>query len=186
MPFQQINLEDIIFDPDVQKLCISENFKCPNYNHSWACPPEAPYMKGEVSKYSKFFLVYIKFDLASYVKKQKQKYPYRSEQSIRNRFYMKNILRDDLEKKIDSFLEKYNNDFEEKLIFWDGHCRLCEKRDYQKCTYDDGDPCRFPNQIRYSMESVGIDVTKMVNNLDLDIEWPPVNYLYRFGLICLK
>jgi len=186
MPSQQINCDDIIFDPEVQKLCINDNFRCPYYNHSWACPPETPYMKEEISKYYKFFLVYTKFDLASYIKKQKRKSPYRSEQTIRNRFYLKNILRDELEKEINSFLEKYNRKFEEKLILWDGHCRFCEKKDYQKCTYDDGDPCRFPDQIRYSMEAVGIHVTKTVKNLDLDIEWPPVINLYRFGLICFK
>ncbi|MHA1256098.1 MAG: DUF2284 domain-containing protein, partial [Promethearchaeota archaeon] len=55
----------------------------------------------------------------------------------------------------------------------------------KKCTYDSGKQCRYPNKKRYSMEAVGIHVTNTVKNLNLDIEWPPVNYYYRFGLICI-
>jgi len=55
-----------------------------------------------------------------------------------------------------------------------------------KCTYDSGEPCRYPNKKRYSMEAVGIHVTNTVKDLNLDIEWPPVNYYYRFGLICIR
>jgi hypothetical protein len=36
------------------------------------------------------------------------------------------------------------------------------------------------------MEAVGIHVTDTVKNLNLDIEWPPTNHVYRFGLVCLK
>jgi len=185
MPYQQIDFEDIIFDPEVQKFCITEDFKCPNYNHSWACPPASPYMKKEVSKYSNYFLIYIKFDLASYVLRKKQKYLKKSEQSISNRIFRKNILRDDLEEEINNFLDKYNQKSQEKLILWDGHCRLCEINGFKKCNYDYGESCRFPDQIRYSMESVGIHVTNMVKNLGFNIEWPPIKYLYRFGLICI-
>jgi len=33
---------------------------------------------------------------------------------------------------------------------------------------------------------VGIDVTQTVRKLDIDIEWPPTNHVYRFGLVCVK
>ena len=73
MPFKEIKFEDLEFDEKVQTFCNSPEFKCPNYAHSWCCPPVAPYLEEEVSKYKKFFLIYAKFDLAAYVKEIKAK-----------------------------------------------------------------------------------------------------------------
>ena len=186
MPYQQIEFKEICFDSKVQTYCVSPGFKCPNYKHSWTCPPEAPFMEDIVSKYKIFFLVYSEFNLAEYVRDMKKKYPRRSEYKIRNSFYMKGYLRDDLEKEIFKFTENYNGNFEEKLILWDGHCRICQKFLGKSCTYSSNKPCRYPDKKRYSMEAVGIDVTKTVKQLNLKIEWPPINYYYRFGLICFK
>jgi len=186
VPFIEIIFEDLEFDKIVQTFCNSPKFMCPNYNHSWACPPEAPYMEEKVSKYEKFFLIYSKFDLASHVKEVKAKHPKRSEESIKNKFFLDSYMRDSQEKEIFQFLEDYEDPYKEILILWDGHCRLCYKREKKKCTFDSGEPCRYPDEKRYSMEAVGIHVTNTVKNLDLDIEWPPVNYYYRFGLICIK
>ena len=44
----------------------------------------------------------------------------------------------------------------------------------------------YPDKKRYSMEAVGIDVTAVTKNLNIPIEWPPTNHIYRFGLICFK
>ncbi|MCJ7648379.1 MAG: DUF2284 domain-containing protein, partial [Candidatus Lokiarchaeota archaeon] len=73
--------------------------------------------------------------------------------------------------------------YNEKFILWDGYCRICFKEG-KNCTYDDGIPCRYPDKKRFSMEAVGIDVDKTVKNVNIEIEWPPINYAYRFGLIC--
>ena len=186
MPFLEVKLEDIIFDPNVQSYCVNSNFKCPSYGHSWACPPEAPYLEHEVSTYKKFYIVYVKFDLSAYIEEIKAKNPKRSEKSIRNAFFIKNLLRDRLEQGILNFIEKRQNSYERKLILWDGFCRLCFNENDKGCTYDTGVPCRYPNKIRYSMEAVGIDVTQTVKNLDFNIEWPPNDFVYRFGLVCFK
>ena len=186
MPFKKIDLKDIVFEPEVQKYCVNPNFTCPNYGHSWTCPPEAPYMEEKVSKYNEFYLTYLKFDLVAHVKEQKIKYPRRSEKSIRNKFYMKHYLRDDFEREILKFLDNYSGNFKEKLILWDGHCRICSNKKDKGCTYDSGNPCRYPDKKMYSMEAVGIHVSKTLKNLNLGLEWPPINYYYRIGLICLN
>lgn len=185
MPFLEINLNDIIFDSKVQTYCISSNFKCPNYGHSWACPPEAPYLEKEISKYEKFFLVFTKFNLIDFVEKEKVKQPNKTENSIKTAFFMKNLLRDILEQEIMLFLKKKIT-YKEKLVLWDGFCRLCSNKKDKGCTYDAGDPCRYPDQKRYSMEAVGIDVNKTVTNLNFNLEWPPNEFVYRFGLVCFK
>ncbi|MFX1308960.1 MAG: DUF2284 domain-containing protein, partial [Promethearchaeota archaeon] len=63
MPFLEIKFDDIIFDPIVQTFCVNPNFKCPSYAHSWACPPEAPYLEQEVSQYKQFYLIFVKYNL---------------------------------------------------------------------------------------------------------------------------
>jgi predicted metal-binding protein len=186
LPFIDVPREKIIFDPKVQTYCINSIFKCPNYSHSWACPPEAPYLEKEISNYKKFFLIYIKVDLISYIEKQRIKYPKKSEKKIRNALLMDNLLRDRLEKEILTFIENPPIIFKEKLVLWDGFCRVCYNEKDKGCTYDKGVTCRYPDRIRYSMEAVGIDVTKTVKGLNFNIEWPPINYIFRFGLICLK
>jgi len=186
LPYLEIELVDIIFDPKVQTYCMNPNFTCPSYGHSWACPPEAPYLEEEISNYQKFYLIYVKFNLKEYTQKVKVRHPKRSEKSIRNEFFMKNLLRNKLEKEVNGFIEKFQFHNEEKLILWDGFCRVCYNKQDKECTYDSGDPCRYPDKKRYSMEAVGIDVTKTVNNLKFNLEWPPNDYVYRFGLVCLK
>jgi len=186
MPFVEIEFGDIVFNPKVRSYCINSDFQCPNYAHSWACPPEAPYLEELVSQFRKFFLIYVKFDVEKYVKKIQIRHPKKSEISIRNALYMKNLLRNELENEILGFIKDYSEKFEDRLILWDGFCRLCYNDKELGCTYDSGKPCRYPNKIRYSMEAVGIDVNKSVRKLNFNLEWPPVKFLYRFGLICLK
>ncbi|MFW9941430.1 MAG: DUF2284 domain-containing protein [Candidatus Thorarchaeota archaeon] len=186
MPFLEIKLGDIIFDPKVQTYCINPNFRCPNYGHSWACPPEAPYLKEFVSKFKEFFLIYYELNLNTYLKEEKDKNEDLSEESIKNELYTAGFLRNKLEKEIYMSLEENQGKYKEKFILWDGYCRVCSNKEDKGCTYDSGKPCRYPNKKRYSMEAVGIDVTTTVNNLKLNIEWPPINYVYRFGLICFR
>ncbi|TXT57173.1 MAG: hypothetical protein BAJALOKI1v1_1850009 [Promethearchaeota archaeon] len=186
MPSIEVMYKDLTFDKRVQTFCINPQFRCPNYGHSWACPPEAPYMENNLLRYSKFFLIYAKFNLAAYVEKQKRKHPKRSRKQIRNRFYTKSLLRDELEQEVIHFLKEYSESYDQCFILWDGHCRICEQKGYTGCAYDQNSPCRFPEKMRYSMEAVGIHVTNMVKNLNLPIEWPPQNFSYRFALICLR
>ncbi len=186
MPFLEIRFKDIIFDPKVQTYCINSNFKCPSYAHSWACPPETPYLEQELSQYIKFYLIYIKFNLASHIENIKIKNPKRNEKSIKNNLFMKNLLRDKLEQEINWFIDRYQNSYDVQLILWDGFCRLCFNEKNEGCTYDKGDPCRYPDNIRYSMEAVGIDVNQTVKNLNFNLEWPPNEFVYRFGLVCFK
>ncbi len=186
MPYLEIKLVDIFFDPKVQTYCVNPNFKCPIYGHSWACPPEAPYLEEEVSKYQKFFLVYVEFNLSQYIQTVKEKHPKRSEINIRNTFFMNNLLRDKLEQEIKNFFEEDQILNKKTLVLWDAFCRVCSNNTDKGCTYDSGDPCRYPDKKRYSMEAVGIDVTKTVKNLNIELEWPPKEFVYRFGLVCLK
>jgi predicted metal-binding protein len=186
LPYIEIKLADIIFDPKVQTYCVSPNFKCPSYGHSWACPPVAPYFKEKISKFSRFYLIYYRLNLNDYVKKEKVRHPKLSEIELKNKMLIGILLRNKLEKEINAFLAENHENQDEKCVLWDGYCRVCSNAVDKGCNYDSGEPCRYPDKRQYSMEAVGIDVTKMVQKLNLNIEWPPTNYVYRFGLVCFK
>ena len=173
MPWKEVPKEAIIFDPKVQSYCNNPEYLCPYYKHSWACPPEAPYLEKEIMNYAKYYLIYTKFDLTKSSENKSKNYIGYS--------YMRKIMEEEMEE----FLQQHQNSFKESRVLWDGHCRICEKEN-KKCSIEENVPCRYPEKIRYSMEAVGIDVTKTVKNLNIEIEWPPVNHVYRFGLVCVK
>jgi predicted metal-binding protein len=186
LPFAKIEFTDIVFDTKVQEYCNNPNYRCPHYGHSWSCPPEAPYLEEKVSKFERFFLVYFELDLNDYVKKIKAKHPRRREKRIRSAIYHDNFVRDSLEKEILKFIDEYKENYQERIVLWDGFCRICYNKEDKHCTYDSGEPCRYPDRKRHSMEAVGINVNDTVKNLDIKLEWPPTNYVYRFGLVCFK
>lgn len=111
MPHIEISYKNIVFDKKVQTYCNNPKFKCPNYGHNWACPPEAPYLEKKVAQFKRFFLIYYQFDLNEYVKNEKIKHPKKSEERIRNQFYMKNLIRDLLQEEILQFIEQYKEPY---------------------------------------------------------------------------
>jgi predicted metal-binding protein len=167
MPWIEISKENIIFDPKVRTYCYNPNFKCPNYGNSWACPPKAPYLEKQIILYTRFFLIYIKQDIDM------------------NKKEVFESMRDRLEEEITNFIKEHSRNYKQVQILWDGYCRLCEKEG-KKCTIKSKLPCRYPDEIRYSMEAIGINVTETVRRVELDIEWPPKNHIYRVGLICVN
>ncbi|MBD3195258.1 MAG: hypothetical protein GF317_09395 [Candidatus Lokiarchaeota archaeon] len=177
MPWKEIQKEKILFDKKVQTFCVSNKFECPNYGHNWACPPEAPYLEDEIMNFEKYFLVYSKIIISS------EKDTKEIEKS--NSLNIQKELRDEIEGEISRFLKQNKSKYERIKILWDGHCRICSKEG-KKCTYDTGESCRYPDKIRYSMEAVGIHVTKTVKKAGLNIEWPPKNHVFRFALISAK
>jgi hypothetical protein len=119
LPYLEVKLSDIIFDPNVQTYCMSSNFICPSYGHSWACPPEAPFLEQPITKYNRFFLIFIKFNLETYIETQKVIHPKRSKKRLMNAFFMNYLLRDDLEQEINSFFDDVQILYKERTILWD-------------------------------------------------------------------
>jgi predicted metal-binding protein len=188
MPWKKISKKNIIFDPKVQSYCKNPDFICPNYGHNWACPPEAPYLEEEIlQNYQEFYLIYVKTEITERGAMDRKPKDSNSGTGTKviNSLQNYNRMRDWIEEEITEFIESYSEEYTDLRILWYGHCRVCEKR-REKCTYDDDIPCRYPDEKRYSMEAVGIDVTETVENVDLDIEWPPKNHIYRFALICIN
>ncbi|MBD3195255.1 MAG: hypothetical protein GF317_09380 [Candidatus Lokiarchaeota archaeon] len=186
MPFVEINYKNIYFDPEVQEMCVSNNFTCPFYEHSWSCPPASPYLEKQIGTYKEFYLVYSKFDMENYLKEQKKKHPKRSELYLKSKLYYSSIHSTELDEEFDKFLSQYDKPYSKRLLLYSGTCNYCNVQDAGNCTYDSGEPCRFPKNRKYSMEAVGIEVIKTVVKLDQDIGYPSKKYTYKFGLACFK
>jgi predicted metal-binding protein len=176
VPWKEITRDQILFDPVIQTLCNNPKFKCPNYGHNWACPPHAPYLEKDIMTHNKFYLIYCRIDMNRQIQDKKTDW-----EGLNSYKYLRNCI----EKEIEKFLELQNISINNVSILWDGHCNACEKEGLN-CAIDEELPCRFPDRKRYSMEAVGINVTETVRNVDLEIEWPPKNHLFRFSLICTK
>lgn len=186
MPYVQINYKDLYFNLEVQEMCKSSSYKCPSYNHSWSCPPVAPYLEEQIGNYEEYYLIYTRLDLEEYIEKEKKKNPNRSELYIKSNYFYNEMETTALVEEIDKFLAQYEKSYLKKLLLYSGTCRYCKMQNSGDCTYNSGEPCRFPEYIQYSMEAVGIEVVKTVINLDLGIDYPSQKYVYLFGLACFK
>lgn len=183
MPWKEIRKEDLVFSPEMQTYCDQPEFKCPNYGHKWTCPPEAPYLEKEIMKYNHFYLIYIKKDLPSKLNPKKSGFSTLSDEEKLNHLRSHEFMRDQVEAEIKNFIENNLLPTRDKITLWDGNCRICEKKG-EKCTFDNGVPCPYPDEKTYSMQAIGMDVTKTVQNADLDIQWPPKDHVFRFALVC--
>ena len=117
MPHVKINFDDIVFDREVYSYCLNDKFKCPNYNHSYSCPPAATFLKDRVSQFKEFYLVYSKHDLDAYIKEVKKKHPKRSEQRIRNSFFLKGSY-NEIYEEISRFLDNYKETYKPPHSQW--------------------------------------------------------------------
>jgi len=185
MPYQKISYDDIVFSRDVYSYCNSSKFRCPYYGQNWACPPAASFLKEELSKFKIFYLIYYKFDIQSYILKKIEKFPNFTEKQIRNSLIQENFVNLKTNSEIIKFIEQYKDSYNDCMIIWPETCKIC-LNEGKKCTYVNNTPCRYPEKKRYHMTGAGINTHEMVSKLNIGLEWPPIKYEYRFGLVCLK
>jgi len=88
--------------------------------------------------------------------------------------------------EISRFLDKHKEQYEERFIIWPAKCNICDNKEDGGCTYDSGEPCRYPLKFRHAMTGAGINTNDTVAKLNIDLEWPPIRYAYRFSLVCFK
>ncbi len=185
MPHVKINFDDIVFDREVYSYCVNDKFTCPNYNHSYSCPPASTFLKDKVSQFKEFYLVYSKHDLDAHVKKVKEKHPKRKEERIKNAFYVSSEY-EEINEITPQFIENYKEPYDENFIIWASKCNICDNKEDGGCTYDNKEPCRYPEKLRHSMTGAGINTNDTVSKLNIDLEWPPVQHAYRFSIVCFK
>lgn len=108
---------------------------CPNYNTNWSCPPNSPRFDEFSADYTNSLLVQVTSEV-----KEGEEF---MEAYLENR------------KTLEDLLSKMQIDFE-CIKTACGSCDLCER-----CAFLDNKNCYHPEKMRYSMESMGLDLQKI-------------------------
>ena len=138
-----LELDDLIFSDKVRYICEQE---CRRYNHSWACPPAIPPISQcieECHKYNSVFLftsVAEVFDCLNFEECLEAK---------RAHEQMSYEIR-----------EEFKERFGDVLALTTG-CKICDE-----CTYPN-EPCRHPDKRLSTIESHGILIMQIANELGI-------------------
>ena len=164
-------IENYVDIPTFLKCCEA----CPNYQSKWSCPPYDFDVESYWRNYHTFSVVgrQILFD-----------------EETKNRTYSQEELNDLIEKVIGKEKQILTDELfeQEKLCpgsisLSAGSCSACGKGN---CTRPKGEPCRFPDKMRYSIESLGGNVGKTISDLfHIELEWLEEGKLpSHFVLVC--
>ncbi len=121
---------------------------CPNYGKLWSCPPYDFDVMGFWKRYKKLKLVAYKIISDDNGEKMR-------------------LSMEAARKRLDGELEREETQLPGGLRLAAGCCGLCPS-----CSRPEGKPCRHPDMMRYSMESLGADVVNSLKELlGLELQW---------------
>lgn len=135
---------------EINKLCMT----CPTYGGKWSCPPFSPAFSSldlNGYPYAAIVLLWCSLDQFRYTKTE----------YIRIKA-ANTILKSRMDRLMRG-LEKSAGG----LMISNGTCRLCNP-----CRKKKGESCRKPDQMRYSMEALGLDVGRITSDVfGHDLQW---------------
>lgn len=134
-----IATREIVFHPEVRQIC--EGNSCGCYGVTWSCPPALgtyEECKETCLSYEKAFVFTGKYEL-------EDSYDFEGMMAAKDEF----------QKMCREIRKVWLEAFGECALYGNGGCRICIK-----CTYPDG-PCRFPKELIYSLEGMGILVNRL-------------------------
>lgn len=152
----EINILDILFEDEIVKMCSLNT--CGFYNRNYSCPPSNDFyknIKNQIQKYEGAFIFNKIIEIEDF-------------KEINKTIKEFNILVDDLRVK---FID------DDVIVLGIGPCRRCEK-----CKKIDELPCAYPNNINYSIEGSGINISKMayLRNMTYSLELNQITY---YGIV---
>jgi predicted metal-binding protein len=144
LPINRIYCDKLKFS----KLCEQG---CINFNQKYSCPPHSPSFKRYSNGATQLKVIYYQLHLNQY----QELTPY-------NRVRASNsVLKSLLDRELLTFREQGYT------IVGSGSCRACKP-----CGAKEGVRCKKPEKIIYSLESLGVDVTHLVNCcFGFDLQW---------------
>lgn len=133
--------------------------KCPNYGRLWSCPPydfsPIEYLQG----YERLTVLGMKLLLPESLRRE-------------------TLLKEDVAEVTEAIMREAKEQRDAQLLRTEksqahcrmlssGGCRLCSR-----CARESGMPCRQKGRMRYSLESLGCDVTRLAKDkLSLELLW---------------
>ena len=143
---------------------------CPNYNTVWSCPPY------DFAPVKDYWEKYESLEVHAYKINFPEGITYDKSEEIMH----------EVKKKLTAELFALEEENPGSVSLSAGNCLICGKGG---CNRSSGQPCRHPDKMRYSIESIGGNVGKTVHDLlKLEIEWVeegkmPSYYILVGGLL---
>lgn len=154
----EIKASQLAFEERVHLNC----FHCIRYGVNWTCPPKIPQVDYQklICEYENLLLVYCKMPLTA------DKFEVVRRTST-NTLHHALLAAEKL---------LWESNYPLAISFMGGSCKLCP----EGC---DELACRHPDKARIPLEGIGVNVVKSAENVGLNIVFPPVDYMFRVGLL---
>lgn len=135
---------------------------CEHYNNCWSCPPFEDNITDSWQNYENINLVLLKLSYDDFITQEKHSKDDLDIILQLTLYNEKRKLLQDLSKKISD-----DENLTDTMILSTGYCNICPK-----CTRKESEPCRYPKNKLYSMESLGALVSKTTEEVfDTEIKW---------------
>lgn len=132
--------------------------QCNKYGALWSCPPYKFDVDDYINKYKYVHLIGTKILLSDRIIKETEK-----DDVLDCTYKILNEVRKKLSKMLLGLEDKYPN----SISLFAGSCLNCTL-----CKREQNKPCVNPKTMRYSLESLGFDVSKTASELlNIDIKW---------------
>lgn len=135
--------------------------QCTKYDSCWSCPHYTFNTTEYISGYTDVYIIGTKINIPDSIRLRYNK----PEDSKSIGF---KIIAD-TRMSIDNCLLKVESEIPKTRAFFAGTCVLCPDN---TCTRSSNNPCRYPDKIRFSLESFGFDIGKTAGELlDIQLKW---------------
>lgn len=160
-------INEFIDIPRFEKACS----ECPGYSKTWACPPYSFSRLDVWQNYTAVRLVGKKVSVPQELRAE----PIPTDQI---RSVWDSIL-SPVKQELTAELLELESQTPGSLALFAGGCDFCTS-----CTRQEGLPCRAPEKMRCSLESLGADVTKCITRLLNDsLLWAENGYLPEYYIL---
>lgn len=141
--------EELEFSDRIRWICQNE---CPMYNKSWACPPAVgtvTYCKAKCRQYENALMISTITEVADIANIEETLATRPEHERVTNQ--VRDLLRE-------QGIEPY--------VLSTESCTECER-----CSWLDGKPCRFPERMHPCVESHGINILPLIDELGLTFQY---------------
>jgi predicted metal-binding protein len=118
---------------------------CRNFNNKYSCPPLSPEFSSYVKNNEFLLVVLLKIEL--------------SQMSGKNEYHKLRIGNAVIKPRLEKIMRMLEANLGSKFLST-GACRLCKP-----CQKKLGKPCKHPDKMRFSLESLGVDCNKLTEDL---------------------
>ena len=150
---------DIVFEERVKLLC----YYCPKYGTRRTCPPAVPSLdwKKLVQEYENCWIVYSKTSFSGEITKESRRV---SSMALYAQLYaLEGLL--------------HGSGYPLAVFFGGGSCKLCEGG--IGCSPE----CHHPSRSRIPIEAIGVNVVKVLQQVEVQLPFPPKDEYFRVGML---